>query len=87
MYRLVKVSAWLVRVDIMGNVVSGKFKHKQELVYGCVDCEGQAFWLNVGGTITCKVCSLRQRPPLNWIKDSLGLHDEVIETDEEDVEE
>lgn len=69
----------------MGQVVSGKFKQKQELVYGCVECEGQAFWLNEEGTVTCKVCGVRQRPPLDWIRSCAGLHDEIILTEDEDV--
>lgn len=68
--------------------ISGRFTPKQETVYTCSQCSGQAFWLNEGGTVTCRTCSGRQKPDLEWVKDALGIHEEagnvVIDWDEKD---
>lgn len=73
----------------MGDVVNGKFSVKKELVWECVgECGGQTFYLNMGGTVTCRVCGLRQRPPVAWLKDGMGLLGEIaLSDDEEEPEE
>lgn len=51
----------------MGEIVEGKFKQKVEVVYECARCEGQSFWLDEEGTITCRACKAKQIPPQIWI--------------------
>lgn len=49
---------------ITGVVFGGK---KPELVYECINCNGQTFWVDGQGTITCKACKACQLPPQEWI--------------------
>lgn len=67
----------------MTNVVQGKFKQKSETVFQCVNCNGQAFWLDEEGTVTCRTCKAKQLPPKEWIDKALAIIDE----DDGEVEE
>lgn len=49
------------------NVIEGNFGQKKEIVYQCLNCEGQTFWLDEQGTITCKACKATQLPPKEWV--------------------
>lgn len=56
----------------MGKVIQGKFTQKNDVVYLCPFCEtGQGFWVDEGGTITCRTCSTKQLPPTEWLTQSL----------------
>lgn len=70
----------------MGNVVTGKFNIKKEYVLECCFCnEGQQFWVNEDGTITCIPCGSRQKPPREWMEKCMGeIIKEEQETEEED---
>lgn len=54
--------------------LKSRFVQKQEIVFSCVACGGQAFWLNEGGTITCRTCSVKQKVDVDWLKDAIQLH-------------
>jgi len=66
----------------MTTVIKGNFGQKEELVYECVNCNGQSFWLNEDGSITCKTCSIKQAPPVEWIELLLDNAKENLEEDE-----
>lgn len=60
----------------MGEVVEGKFNQKVDMVYECPFCkEGQKFWIDEGGTISCISCSSKQLPPEGWTKEVLEAWD------------
>lgn len=52
----------------MGKIVPGKFVQKQDLVYPCKECGNQTFWIQQGGTVCCKTCSMKQLPSPDWCK-------------------
>jgi len=56
----------------MGKVVEGKFGQKKEIVFQCISCEAQSFWLDVEGTITCRACKAKQLPPKEWVERCLA---------------
>lgn len=66
----------------MGDIVEGRFGIKQEVVFQCLNCEAQSFWLDEEGTITCKVCKTKQVPPREWVDKCLSNIDPEITEDE-----
>lgn len=52
----------------MGKVVKGGFGQREDLVYGCVECGGQEFYLTETGFVRCSQCGFRQFPPIEWIE-------------------
>ena len=64
----------------MGNVIKGTFGRKEEeIVWSCLMCGGQLFWLDEGGTISCKACKSTQLPTQEWIELALKNSKEVEE--------
>lgn len=65
----------------MGDVIQGKWGQKQEIVYQCPHCGvGQSFWIDEGGSITCRTCKAKQVAPSEWLEDATSyISDETEE--------
>ena len=63
----------------MGEIIEGVFGQKKEVVFQCVNCDAQTFWLDEEGTITCKVCKAKQLPPKEWADKLVSLFDPEME--------
>lgn len=40
-------------------VINVNFKQKEELIWCCPSCEGQRFWVCIGGELQCASCSCK----------------------------
>lgn len=62
----------------MSNIVdlSSRFVPKQEIVFSCLECGGQAFWIDEGGTVTCRTCKMKQKVDFQWCMDAIKIHQE-----------
>lgn len=71
--------------------LSSRFAPKQEIVFTCMQCQGQIFWINDGGTVSCRTCNLRQKVATEWLKTAVELLEETegfkVEWEESDEDE
>lgn len=72
--------------------LTSRFVKKEEIVFSCLSCGGQGFWIDEGGTVTCRTCKVRQKVDGDWIRDAVRIHNEdggdtIIELDESDEDE
>lgn len=62
----------------MGNVITGVWKPKEEIVFSCKECGNQFFWINEGGTVTCRACGIRQLVAVDWLVDACKITNETV---------
>lgn len=78
----------------MTNVVTGAFRRKEEIVFCCLYCSGQAWWIDDDGTCTCRTCKMKQALSKEWLEKAIKVANEngnqvdgkLIAMDEEEVD-